>query len=83
MIDGRIIELCIAELSAAQKAFSKSLIDFQFQTVGTNQTDDERVVATCLKEFGKFINQVEQHYSHLCINVLPLFTYYYILSNSI
>ncbi|PAV81995.1 hypothetical protein WR25_00632 [Diploscapter pachys] len=50
---------CTRELSIAQKAFSKSLTDFQFQTVGTNQTDDERVVATCLKEFGKFINQIE------------------------
>uniref|UniRef100_A0A1I7XJQ0 Rho GTPase-activating protein 26 n=1 Tax=Heterorhabditis bacteriophora TaxID=37862 RepID=A0A1I7XJQ0_HETBA len=51
---------CTRKLSLAQRSFAKSLTEFKIETVGTNQTDDERVIATCLKEFGKLINQVEE-----------------------
>ncbi|CAB3402759.1 unnamed protein product [Caenorhabditis bovis] len=50
---------CTKKLSAAQRSFAKSLTEFRIETVGTNQTDDERFIATCLKEFAKMINQVE------------------------
>ncbi|CAI4230683.1 unnamed protein product [Auanema sp. JU1783] len=51
---------CTRKLSNAQRAFSKSLTDFKIETVGNNQTDDERVIFTCLTEFAKLIVQVEE-----------------------
>ncbi|CAD6188223.1 unnamed protein product [Caenorhabditis auriculariae] len=51
---------CTKKLSQAQRSFAKSLSEFDIETVGTNQTDDERVIGTCLKEFAKLINQVEE-----------------------
>ncbi|EFO97530.1 hypothetical protein CRE_08566 [Caenorhabditis remanei] len=50
---------CTKKLSTAQRAFAKTLSEFKIETVGTNQTDDERFIATCLKEFASLINQVE------------------------
>ncbi|KAK6742410.1 hypothetical protein RB195_009965 [Necator americanus] len=51
---------CTRKLSLAQKAFAKTLTEFKIETVGTTQTDDERVIGNCLREFGKLINQVEE-----------------------
>ncbi|CAI5445513.1 unnamed protein product [Caenorhabditis angaria] len=51
--------LCTKKLSLAQRNFAKTLSEFKIEMVGTNQTDDERFIATCLKEFAKMINQVE------------------------
>ncbi|KAE9421150.1 hypothetical protein Angca_008094 [Angiostrongylus cantonensis] len=51
---------CTRKLSLAQRAFAKTLTEFKIETVGTTQTDDERVIGNCLKEFGKLINQVEE-----------------------
>ncbi|CCD69973.1 Rho GTPase-activating protein 26 [Caenorhabditis elegans] len=61
LIENQCKELiaCTKKLSTAQRAFAKTLSEFKFETVGTNQTDDERFIATCLKEFGSLINQVE------------------------
>uniref|UniRef100_A0A914E7L2 Rho GTPase-activating protein 26 n=1 Tax=Acrobeloides nanus TaxID=290746 RepID=A0A914E7L2_9BILA len=50
---------CAKKLSQAQRAFASSLCDFKFESVGTNQTDDERAIASCLSEFGKLLNQIE------------------------
>uniref|UniRef100_A0A914VZW4 Rho GTPase-activating protein 26 n=1 Tax=Plectus sambesii TaxID=2011161 RepID=A0A914VZW4_9BILA len=47
------------KLSATQRAFAKTLREFKLESVGTTQTDDERVIANCLKEFAKLITQVE------------------------
>ncbi|KAK0417114.1 hypothetical protein QR680_012838 [Steinernema hermaphroditum] len=49
----------------AQRSFAKTLCDFKLETVGSTQTDDERVIANCLKEFGKLIKQVEDHRSKI------------------
>ncbi|KAK6038590.1 hypothetical protein COOONC_23905 [Cooperia oncophora] len=51
---------CTRKLSLAQRAFAKTLTEFKIETVGTTQTDDERVIGNCLREFGKLINQVEE-----------------------
>lgn len=61
LIENQCKELiaCTKKLSAAQRAFAKTLGEFKIETVGTNQTDDERFIATCLKEFSSLINQVE------------------------
>uniref|UniRef100_A0A8R1DVH9 Rho-type GTPase-activating protein 26 n=1 Tax=Caenorhabditis japonica TaxID=281687 RepID=A0A8R1DVH9_CAEJA len=61
LIENQCKELiaCTKKLSTAQRAFAKTLGEFKIETVGTNQTDDERFIATCLKEFASLINQVE------------------------
>ncbi|CAI2348326.1 unnamed protein product [Caenorhabditis sp. 36 PRJEB53466] len=61
LIENQCKELiaCTKKLSTAQRAFAKTLSEFKIETVGTNQTDDERFIATCLKEFASLINQVE------------------------
>ncbi|XP_064637520.1 rho GTPase-activating protein 26-like isoform X20 [Lineus longissimus] len=46
-------------LSRAQRNFSKILIDFKFETIGDEQTDDEMCIAESLKEFGKLIAAIE------------------------
>ncbi|XP_077983608.1 rho GTPase-activating protein 26-like isoform X2 [Glandiceps talaboti] len=46
-------------LSKAQRSFSDTLINFNFETIGNNQTDDEIVIADSLKEFGKLISAIE------------------------
>ncbi|CAJ0941899.1 unnamed protein product, partial [Mesorhabditis belari] len=50
---------CTKKLSQAQRAFAKSLVDFKIETVGLNQTDDERVVASCLNEFANLVVRIE------------------------
>uniref|UniRef100_A0A0N4Z2K5 Rho GTPase-activating protein 26 n=1 Tax=Parastrongyloides trichosuri TaxID=131310 RepID=A0A0N4Z2K5_PARTI len=66
-VETQFIELvdCIKKLSAAQRAFAKSLCDLKIETVGSTQTDDERAIANCLKDFGRRIKEVEDHRSKL------------------
>ncbi|CAL2036131.1 unnamed protein product [Caenorhabditis brenneri] len=61
LIENQCKELiaCTKKLSTAQRAFAKTLSEFKIETVGTTQTDDERFISTCLKEFASLINQVE------------------------
>ena len=39
---------CFAALSKAQRAFSNTLINFKFECIGSEQTDDEAVIGKCL-----------------------------------
>ncbi|CEF68380.1 GRAF ortholog [Strongyloides ratti] len=66
-VEIQFVELveCIKKLSAAQRAFAKSLCDLKIETVGTTQTDDERAIANCLKDFGRRIKEVEDHRTKL------------------
>uniref|UniRef100_A0AAF5DE37 Rho GTPase-activating protein 26 n=1 Tax=Strongyloides stercoralis TaxID=6248 RepID=A0AAF5DE37_STRER len=66
-VEVQFVELveCIKKLSAAQRAFAKSLCDLKIETVGTTQTDDERAIANCLKDFGRRIKEVEDHRTKL------------------
>uniref|UniRef100_A0A8R1YCM9 Rho GTPase-activating protein 26 n=1 Tax=Pristionchus pacificus TaxID=54126 RepID=A0A8R1YCM9_PRIPA len=63
LIEAQCRELinCNKKLSQAQLAFAKSLSNFQLETVGMNQTDDERMIATCFGEFGQILVQIEEH----------------------
>ncbi|ESO83842.1 hypothetical protein LOTGIDRAFT_179683 [Lottia gigantea] len=47
------------QLSLAQKQFAKDLTDFNFETINNQQTDDERIIARSLREFGKIIISIE------------------------
>lgn len=49
----------IADLSRAQRTLSKSLSDFNFECIGSTQTDDEQVIADSLKQFSKLISAIE------------------------
>ena len=46
-------------LSKAQRSLASHLINFRFDCIGSNQTDDELVIAGSLKEFGRLINTIE------------------------
>lgn len=48
-----------ADLSRAQRTLSKSLSDFNFECIGSTQTDDEQVIADSLKQFSKLISAIE------------------------
>ena len=43
-------------LSRAQRSLSDHLINFKFDCIGSNQTDDELVIAGSLKEMGRLIS---------------------------
>ncbi|XP_053683198.1 rho GTPase-activating protein Graf [Sabethes cyaneus] len=47
-------------LSRAQRTLSKSLNEFNFECIGSTQTDDEQVIADSLKQFGKLISAIEE-----------------------
>jgi len=47
------------QLSKAQRSLSQHLVNFRFDCIGSNQTDDELVIAGSLKEFGRLISAVE------------------------
>lgn len=47
------------ELSQAQRTLSKSLKEFNFECIGSTQTDDEQVIVASLKQFSELISQIE------------------------
>lgn len=47
-------------LSRAQRTLSKSLKEFNFECIGSTQTDDEQVIADSLKQFSKLITAIEE-----------------------
>ena len=49
----------LTALSRAQRNLATSLMSFQFECIGSSQTDDEIVIAGSLKEFGRLINAIE------------------------
>jgi hypothetical protein len=49
----------IADLSRAQRTLSNSLVKFNFECIGTTQTDDEVGISVSLKEFGRLIANIE------------------------
>ena len=46
-------------LSKAKRTLASSLASFQFDCLGTSLTDDEVIIANSLREFSKFLNEVE------------------------
>ncbi|XP_035708976.1 rho GTPase-activating protein 26 isoform X2 [Folsomia candida] len=46
-------------LSRAQRALADSLEKFTFECIGSNQTDDEIVIADSLRQFGHLISAIE------------------------
>ncbi|GLV37152.1 GTPase regulator associated with FAK [Carabus blaptoides fortunei] len=48
------------QLSIAQRTFSKSLQGFSFECIGDSQTDDELIISSSLREFGRLIAAIEE-----------------------
>lgn len=46
-------------VSKAKRTLASSLANFQFDCLGTSLTDDEIIIANSLKEFARFLNEVE------------------------
>lgn len=49
-----------ADLSRAQRQLAKSLAEFNFECIGSTQTDDEQVIVDSLKQFSKLIFNIEE-----------------------
>lgn len=52
-------------LSRAQKQLSISLNEFNFECIGTAQTDDEQVIVDSLKQFSRLIQLIEDERSNM------------------
>ncbi|ESO08116.1 hypothetical protein HELRODRAFT_110355 [Helobdella robusta] len=48
------------QLSKAQKNFSKLLMDFELECIGSEKTDDEVMIEGSLREFGRIISLIEE-----------------------
>ena len=59
------ITFYISDLSNAQRRLSHSLVNFKFECIGNNQTEDEMVIANSLREFGKLIAAIEDEKDRL------------------
>ncbi|XP_045205327.2 rho GTPase-activating protein Graf-like isoform X3 [Mercenaria mercenaria] len=57
--DGKELLSASKQLAKAQKHFSNSLMDFNFECIGQQQTDDERLISGALKEFGSLMSRIE------------------------
>ncbi|XP_022086158.1 rho GTPase-activating protein 26-like isoform X11 [Acanthaster planci] len=57
--DGKALLNAARNLSKAQRAFSDTLISFNFECIGMSQTDDEIDISQSLKEFGRLIASIE------------------------
>ena len=55
-------------LSKAKRTLASSLANFQFDCLGTSLTDDEIIIANSLKEFSKFLNEVEEEMDRMLDN---------------
>lgn len=51
--------LLFSDLSRAQRLLAKSLAEFNFECIGSTQTDDEQVIVDSLKQFSKLISSIE------------------------
>ncbi|OQV14670.1 Rho GTPase-activating protein 42 [Hypsibius exemplaris] len=52
-------------LSRLQKQLAKHLVEFNFETIGGSQTDDEISISQSLKEFGRLLCDIEEERSKI------------------
>ncbi|XP_013084458.2 rho GTPase-activating protein 26-like isoform X3 [Biomphalaria glabrata] len=58
---GREVYNAAKQFSKAQKALAKDLMEFKFECIGNQLTDDEIFISNSLSKFGKFIETIEEH----------------------
>ena len=68
-----IFEIYFSALSQTQRRLSQRLVDFKFECIGNRQTDDEIIIASSLKEFGKLIGAIEDERGRMVIKSLSHF----------
>lgn len=59
----------LSDLSRAQRQLSKSLDEFNFECIGSTQTDDEQVIVNSLKQFSKLIANIEDERDNMVGNI--------------
>lgn len=62
------------DLSRAQRTLSKSLDEFNFECIGSTQTDDEQVIVDSLKQFSRMIESIEDERDNM-VSVSPVFMF--------
>ena len=58
-------------MSRAQRQLSKSLAEFNFECIGSTQTDDEQVIVDSLKQFSKLIANIEDERDNMVSSMAP------------
>lgn len=72
-----------SDLSRAQRTLSKSLDEFNFECIGTTQTDDEQVIVNSLKQFSRLIASIEDERDNMVtLGVFCLFVWFCLKENS-
>lgn len=61
------------EVCQSQRGFANLLVDFKIATVGSTQTDDERAIATSVKDFGGLLMKIEDHRSSILTDAETLY----------
>ena len=51
-VSSSVLECIVADLSKAQRSLSKTLCEFRFECIGSEQTDDEIVIGVCCFTFA-------------------------------
>jgi len=62
--------ILFTDLSRAQRTLSNSLQNFNFECIGTSQTDDEVVISKSLAHFGRLIASIEDERDRMVRNSL-------------
>lgn len=63
-----------ADLSRTQRQLARSLAEFNFECIGSTQTDDEQVIVDSLKQFSKLIANIEDERDNMvCDHLNHLF----------
>lgn len=64
----------LSDLSRTQRTLSKSLAEFNFECIGSTQTDDEQVIVDSLKQFSKLIANIEDERDNMVSVLGPFHT---------
>lgn len=79
-------------LSQKQRTLAKSLKEFNFECIGSAQTDDEQVISDSLRHFGKLIENIEDerdnmvselHFIENCWNLMIIVCSYNLHMNKL
>lgn len=60
----------VTGLSRAQRQLARSLNEFNFECIGSTQTDDEQVIVDSLKQFSKLISNIEDERDNMVSSIL-------------
>lgn len=67
----RFVFLFSVDLSRTQRQLARSLAEFNFECIGSTQTDDEQVIVDSLKQFSKLIANIEDERDNMVSHSFP------------